>query len=314
MKTILGTGQLGIAVMEALLKVKPEEPITLVNRTGKLPMALPAHVKLIAADVTDNNDMEKIAQQSTVIFSCTDVPYQLWKTFYPATANALAHAMRNSETKLVVADNMYSYGNVKGENMQEEMPHAASTQKGIIRTSVINTLLLSGERFCERVAFVKAADFIGPGIHKGIFGIDFLDRLYEGKRILLSGNIALPHTFTYIHDFAAAIVTIGNAPDTFGQLWHVPNAPAMSLDKWIHLFEVVTNKKAKVTVVPKLLLLLAGLFDTLLHELYELAYQFEYPYLVDHSKYENRFGNHSTYPSDIVKETVQSYLLKKQVK
>lgn len=54
----------------------------------------------------------------------------------------------------------------------------------------------------------------------------------------------------------------------------------------------------------------AGLFDTTIRELYELSYQFEYPYLVDHFKYINRFENHSTYPSVIVKETVQWYRTK----
>jgi nucleoside-diphosphate-sugar epimerase len=152
------------------------------------------------------------------------------------------------------------------------------------------------------VAFVKAADFIGPRIHKGIFGTDFLHSVYNGKTVRLFGNIALPHTFTYINDFAAAMINVGTANDTFGQIWHVPNAPALSLDKWVHLFEVVTNKKIKKTVTPKFVIRIAGLFNSFIKELYEMAYQFEYPYLVNHDKYVSRFGNHATYPSDIVKE------------
>jgi nucleoside-diphosphate-sugar epimerase len=307
MKTILGTGQLGLAIMQLLLDKNPDENIILVNRTGKLNIPIPKNVEIIAADATSKTDMKAIAGRSEVIFSCTDMPYDKWADFYPATANALAFALSETNAKLVFADNLYSYGNVSGKEMKEQMPHSAKTKKGKIRAGVINTLLYSGEPFNNRVAFVKAADFIGPRIHKGVFGKDFLDNVYNEKTVRLFGNIELPHTFTYIKDFAAAMINVGTANDTFGQIWHVPNAPALSPDKWMHLFEVIANKKIKKTVTPKFVIRIAGLFNSFIKELYEMAYQFEYPYLVNHDKYLNRFGNHITYPSDIVKETVEWY-------
>ena len=308
MKTILGTGQSGLAIMQLLLDKNPDEKILLVNRSGKLDLSIPQNVEVTAVDVTSTKDMEAIASKSEIIFSCTDMPYDKWADFYPATANALVYALSKTNAKLVFADNMYSYGNVAGKEMNEEMPHAAKTKKGKIRAGVINTLLLSGQEFNNRVAFVKASDFIGPRIHKGLFGKDFLDNVYNGKTVRLFGNIALPHTFTYINDFATAMINVGSANDTFGQIWHVPNAPALSLDKWLHLFEVVTNKSIKKSVTPKFVIRIAGLFYSFIRELYEMAYQFENPYLVNHDKYVSRFGNHGTYPSAIVKQTVEWYL------
>jgi nucleoside-diphosphate-sugar epimerase len=307
MKIILGTGQLGLAIMQLLIDKNPDEKILLVNRTGKLNISIPQNVELIAADATSKTDMKAIAGRSDVIFSCTDMPYDKWADFYPATATALAYALSETNARLVFADNLYSYGNVAGKEINEQMPHTAKTKKGKIRAAVINTLLYSGNAINERVAFVKAADFIGPHIHKGIFGTDFLHSVYKGKTVRLFGNIGLPHTFTYIKDFAAAMINVGTANDTFGQIWHVPNAPALSPDKWVHLFEVITNKRIKKSVTPKFVIRLAGLFNRFIKELYEMAYQFEYPYLVNHDKYVSRFGNHSTYPSDIVKETVEWY-------
>jgi nucleoside-diphosphate-sugar epimerase len=308
MKTILGTGQLGLAIMQMLLDKNPNENILLVNRTGKLNITIPQNVQVTAADVTSKTDMATIAGKSEVIFSCTDMPYDKWADFYPTIATALAYALSETNAKLVFADNLYSYGNVMGKEMNEQMLHSAKTKKGKIRAGVINTLLYSGETYNNRVAFVKAADFIGPRIHKGIFGTDFLHSVYHGKTVRLFGNIDLPHTFTYINDFAAAMINIGTADDTFGQIWHAPNAPALSLDKWVHLFEVVSNKKIKKSVTPKFIIRIAGLFNSFIKELYEMANQFEYPYLVNHDKYVSRFGNHSTYPSEIVKETVEWYL------
>lgn len=312
MKTILGTGQLGLAIMRLLLDKNPNEKILLVNRSGKLHMAVPQNVQVIAADATSATGMKAIAVRSELIFSCTDMPYDQWSAFYPATAKALAYALSETNARLVFADNLYSYGNVFGAAMNEQMPHSAKTKKGKIRAAVINTLLYSGDQFNNRVAFVKAADFIGPRIHKGIFGTGFLDSVYSGKTVRLFGDIGLPHTFTYINDFAAAMINIGTADDAFGQIWHVPNAPALSLDKWIHLFEVISNRKIKKSVTPKFVIKIAGLFNSFIRELYEMAYQFEHPYLVNHDKYVTRFGNHSTYPSDIVKETVDWYLSTKK--
>jgi len=310
MKSILGTGQLGMAIMETLLQNNPDEKILMVNRAGKLDVPTPRNVEVLAADATDKNDLEAIAQRSEVIFSCTDVPYQAWGSFYPATAAALAFALSRSRAKLVFADNMYSYGNVKGAEMHEGLPHTARTKKGQIRASVLQTLLYSGQMFSDRVAFVKAADFIGPRIHKGVFGTDFLEKLAADKRIALFGKAHLPHNFTYIRDFAKAIVNVGTATDTFGQIWHTPNAPALNLLQWAHLFETEFNRKAKVLVLPKAVVWAAGFFDPLVRELYELSYQFEHPYLVNHDKYVARFGNHSTNPLTIVRETAQWYRAK----
>lgn len=307
MKVILGTGQLGLVIMQMLMEQNPNEKIVLVNRSGQVSIPIADNVQVVAADVTSKADMEKVASNAELIFSCTDMPYDKWAAFYPATATALAHALSKTTAKLVFADNLYSYGNVHGAEINEQMPHNAKTKKGKIRAGVINTLLLSGDAFNRRVAFVKAADFIGPRIHKGLFGKDFLDAVHSGKTVRLFGNIALPHTFTYINDFATAMIKVGTATDAFGQIWHVPNAPALSVDKWLHLFEVISDKKIRKSVTPKFLIRIAGIFNAFIRELYEMAYQFEYPYLVNHNKYVNRFGNHATYPSQVVKETLEWY-------
>lgn len=304
---ILGTGQLGLAVLEMLLHSDPGGEILLVNRKGILKNSIPPNVKLVAADVTNAKEMEDVFLKVDVVYSCTDVPYQMWEAFYPATATALAYAVRKTNARLVFADNLYSYGNVSGQEMNENLSHSAKTKKGIIRASVINILLNPESEFKSRVAIVKAADFIGPRIYKGIFGTDFLDKLYNNKRVTLFGKPSLPHAFTYIKDFAAAMINVGNATDTFGQVWHVPNAPAISLNKWVQLFEAETDRKAKVIVLPKFVVWVVGLFNSLVHEFYELSYQFENPYLVNHTKYANHFGAHFTSPELIVKETIQWY-------
>jgi nucleoside-diphosphate-sugar epimerase len=304
---ILGTGQVGSAIMHKLIENNSDNEIILVNRSGKVTFPLPSRVTVTAADVTDKRQMTRLAKESEMIFCCLDAPYQKWASFYPSVGSSLITMLKNSDARVVYADNLYSYGNLQGSEMNENLPHSAKTKKGKIRSAVIHTLLESDPELKKRVAIVKAADFIGPNIQKGLFGEDFLIRLYNNKRIVLFGDISLPHTFTNIRDFATAMINISEAPDAFGQIWHAPNAPAISLDKWIHLFEILSNKGAKVTVLPKIAVQVTGLFNSFIKELNELAYQFEYPYLVNHDKYVSRFGNHSTLPSEIVRDTLSWY-------
>lgn len=308
MKVIIGTGQLGLAILDVLLAANPAEELMLVNRSGKLTQKIPANVQLVAADAMNKHEMACIFGDADVVYSCTDVPYQLWAGFYPAMASALAYALSKTDARLVYADNMYSYGKVAGKVMLETMPANALTKKGKVRADVIEALLYPGGDVNPSVAIVKAADFIGPRIYKGVFGKDFLSRLYAEKPVYLFGDPDLPHTFTYINDFAQAMVNIGDAADAFGQIWHAPNAPAISTKAWISFFEECSGKKVKVKQLPKLVIRVAGIFNVLMRELYELAYQFEYPYLVSHHKYAGRFGNHFTTYRAVAMETISWYL------
>lgn len=79
-------------------------------------------------------------------------------------------------------------------------------------------------------------------------------------------------------------------------------------------FSNIYRKKVHSRRIPKYVIRFVGIFNKLIREFYELAYQFEYPYLVDHSKYLNRFGDHATDPSLIVKETVQWYEKSKSIR
>lgn len=307
MITILGTAELGISVIGALLQSNPTEEISLVNTNGRMDMKLPENVKTIAADLTDKHIMKNIARKSDTIFSCINASSPESITHLGRIASALEYALAHSTAKLVFADNLRSYGNLSGRLMHEGLPHKAQTREGLIRASLISTLLLSGSEFNDRVAIVKAADLVGPGINNRTFGIDFLYKLYRGRLIVFYGSIQLPHAFTFIDDFAKAMVNVGSAADTFGEIWHVPNAPAMGIDKWIHLFEVSAGRKAKLVMLPTAFMQAASVFSKAMRESYEFVYEFQYPFLVDNSKFISRFGSDVTYPSSIVKQTVKWY-------
>ena len=91
--------------------------------------------------------------------------------------------------------------------MDESMPAAQNAKRN-------NAYFFA--TFNKRVAFVKWRDFVGPRIHKGIFGTAF-STMFTGGKIWLFGNIHLGHTFTY-NDFAAAMINVGMAATRLGSI------------------------------------------------------------------------------------------------
>lgn len=307
MITILGTGQVGRAIFDQLWQKMPDYEILLVNKSGRVPFEMPEGTRISAIDVTNSENLIPIFQKSEIVFSSTDVPYQFWANFYPLLSNAMVEGLKQSDAKLVFADNMYSYGNLKGQFIHEGLPHTAKTNKGKIRTSVINDLFQ--DQIKEKVAIIKSSDFIGPRIEKGVFGLDFLKNIYNQKTIFLPGKVNLPHHFTFIEDFAKAMVMVAFDPKGYNEIWHVPNAAAISQKEWIELFEQETKERIRYRSIPKMAISVIGLFNPFVKELKELSYQFEYPYIVESQKFIKHFGDISTTHQEIIKKTIEWYKL-----
>jgi nucleoside-diphosphate-sugar epimerase len=312
MITILGIGQVGNALLRQLQHSIPGVEILLINRTGKAKHPLPEGTKILPADVTNPKSLISIFQKSEMVFSCTDVPYQNWSHFYPMLSNAMVEGLKQSVTKLIFADNIYSYGNLRGLPLHEGLEHRATNTKGRIRAELIRNFDKNG--LSHRVAIVKSSDFVGPGITKGIFGLDFLRDIYQGKTVNLPGKINLPHHFTFIDDFAKAMILVAFDPNACNQIWHVPNAPAISQKEWIDLFSKETGKKIHYRPIPKIAIRLAGIFNPFVRELNELSYQFDYPYIIDAQKFISHFGDISTPKSVIVRKTIEWFNTQYQTK
>jgi nucleoside-diphosphate-sugar epimerase len=60
-------------------------------------------------------------------------------------------------------------------------------------------------------------------------------------------------------------------------------------------------------VAPKILLRAMGLFNPGMRELIEMLYEFEEPFVVDHSNFEQAFGEHATPLEEAIGETVRWY-------
>ena len=302
---ILGTGQLGLAIMDEL--VAQGHPVKLVNRRGRVDEALPPNVVVVAADANDPYQVSAACAGASIVFFCVQPPYDKWPEQFPPLAASVIEGVSRTGAKLVFGSNVYMYGPTAGQPIHEELPYAAETRKGRARAEVANMLLTAHHEGKLQVVIGRAADFYGPRVVDSMAGEMVFGAALEGKTVNLAGDIDLPHTLTYIRDFAHALVTLSEHDEAYGQAWHVPSAETITTRQFVSLIEEEIGRPVQTRSAGKNMMRFIGLFNPNVREIVEIMYEFEEPFVVDHSRYAAAFGNGVTPHEQAIKETVAWY-------
>ena len=118
---IFGTGPVGLAVMDAL--VAQDKQVRLVNRSGRADV--PAGIEIVAGDASDPDSTREICRGASVVYNCTNPPYDKWPELFPALQKGVLEGAAAAEAKLIVMENVYMYGPTGGRPMTEDLPYAA---------------------------------------------------------------------------------------------------------------------------------------------------------------------------------------------
>ncbi len=299
---IFGTGPLGMAIMDAL--VADGQRVRMVNRSGKA--AVPNEVEVIAGDAYDPAKVKTLVQDADVVYQCAQPAYTQWPEKFPPMQASIIEGVAPSNAVLVICENLYMYGEVAGP-MHEGLPYSTHTRKGKVRGEMAKTWQAAHQRGDLRAASVRGADFYGPRVLASSFGERFFPPMLKGQSASLIGNIDLPHTYTFIRDFAKAMILVGENEDTWGQVWHAPNAPTLTSRQVAELAFSIAEKPLKISAMGKMTMRIGGLFIPEARESIEMLYQFEKPFVVDSSKFEARFGTIATDYQIGLRETVAWY-------
>jgi nucleoside-diphosphate-sugar epimerase len=141
-----------------------------------------------------------------------------------------------------------------------------------------------------RATIGRASDYYGPWGRQATAGKRLFDPALAGKPTQVLGNPDLPHTFTYLGDFARGLVTLGTHEEALGEVWHLPSAETLSTRAFAELVYQVAGQPPKLRVMPSPLLTVAALFSPMLRAVKEQQYQRVAPWVVDHSKFAQAFG------------------------
>lgn len=302
---ILGTGAIGRAVAEELLK--KGESVCMVNRSGKMDEA-PAGVEVKAADLYDQVQVKEVTRGAKVVYQSSQPEYHQWQEKFPSLQQSIIDGLTGSNAKLVLVENLYMYGETNGKPMTEDTPHNAHTKKGKVRSAMSIAAFEAHKAGKLKVTSARGADFFGAWGLPSSMGERAFYPLLENKPAQLVGRIDIPHTHTFIKDFGKTLVTLGERDEADGQAWHVPNdMPTATQADMIRMFAEEAGVEPKMSGMGRLMMWIGGLFIPEAKESYEMMYEFEQPFVVDSSKFEKTFGVKATPMREAMKETVAWY-------
>lgn len=296
---ILGTGPLGLAVMREL--VRRAKQVHMVNRIGQA--SVPAGVQVVKGDLYDPTSVREIAAGASVLYQCASPAYTEWVNLFPSMQSAIIEGVAAVGAKLVVAENLYMYGRVSGL-ITEDLPYNATTHKGEVRARMAEQVMEAYRSGKARTTSGRASDFYGPFALLGTPGERAFYPAISGKRVDVLGKLDLPHTFTYIDDFARGLITLGEHDEALGSAWHVPSAPTLTQREIVTMIFEAAGTKPQMGETPAVLVKALGLFSPLVREVAEMLYEFEEPFVMSHARFERAFGNGATPHKDAIRETV----------
>jgi nucleoside-diphosphate-sugar epimerase len=302
---ILGTGAIGRAVAEEL--VKRGESVRMVNRSGKMDEA-PAGVEIVASDLYDSARVREVTRGAKVVYQSAQPHYYEWPQKFPPLQKSIIDGLTGNSAKLVLVENLYMYGEMNGRALSEDMPYNAHTRKGRARAEISTAAFQAHQAGRVRVTSARGGNFFGSwGIDSTMGGRAFFP-LLRGKPAQLIGRTDLPHTHTYIKDFGTALVILGERAEADGQAWHVPNdQPNLTQGELVRMFAEEAGVEPKISSMGRFKMAIGGFFIPEAKETVEMMYEFEKPFVIDSTKFENTFGMKATPIREALRETVKWY-------
>lgn len=304
MTTILGAGgPIGNELAKILAAEK--KPFRLVGRNPQ-PMA---GAELVAADLADRDQTMRAVEGSSVVHLLVGLKYDtaVWRELWPRIMGNTIEACKRAQAKLVFFDNVYMYGRVKSA-MTEETPYNPCAKKGEVRARIATMLMDEVKTGSVRALIARSADFYGPNTRNSGPNIMVLEPLAKGATASWMVNAEVPHSLTYTPDAARGVAMLADRESAWGQVWHLPTAPAPPTGKeFITMAARVFGVAPKTRVLNRPTMKVVGWFNPLVGELYEMLYQSDSPYLFDSSKFAREFGFAGTPYAEGIRMAAASY-------
>lgn len=187
--------------------------------------------------------------------------------------------------KLVFADNLYMYGPIS-----EATPQWPSSRKGAVRARLADQVLQAHAAGRLRATIGRASDYYGARGTGSIAGETVFAAVLAGKKAQWPADADQPHTLAYLPDIARALITLAEGSDADGQAWVLPAAAPLTGRQFVELAAAAAGTTARITVVSKPMMRLAGLFIPPARELPDIWYQYAAPFTTDADRFERTFG------------------------
>lgn len=264
---------------------------------------------LFPADLMDAAKTEKAVEGSLIAYLTVGLPYKtkVWQTCWPVIMENVVRACLVHNTRLVFFDNVYMYDPTSLDPMMETHPIAPTSRKGKVRESVAGLLMDHVLNGSLQALIARSADFYGPSIEGNSILTETVFRpLSEGKKANWLGRPDKKHSYTYTPDAARATALLGNSPEAYGEIWHLPTAPdPFTGRQWVKHIAEALNVAPRYRVAGKGMVKFLGLFSSIMRETSEMLYQYDRDYVFDSSKYERHFNEKPTPYQEGIRQVVE---------
>lgn len=284
--TVLGaSGTVGRAVVDELLRQGLS--VRAVSRSMDKP-----GLSVVPADLLQPYEAQRAIEGSTHVYLCVGLPYtaKVWKRDWPVLMRNVIAGCAANDARLIFLDNVYMYGPAPLQvPFDEKHPQEPLSRKGEARKTTLDILKTAMQDGEVQAVIGRSADFYGPYATNSLLYVSFLERMLMGKAPQLLFSPDIPHTYSDTVDIGRALVTLALAEDTYGQAWHLPVNPPITMEEVTVVFNLHLGTSLKARILPFWAQRLLGLFIPPLREVLEMNYQFRYPYVMSDRKFRERF-------------------------
>jgi nucleoside-diphosphate-sugar epimerase len=305
MITILGAGGITSNELIKLPEIR-KQPLRLVSRRAARDAS---GAQTMAADLTDRDQTARAVAGSSIVFLLAGLKYdhKLWADAWPRIMSNTIEACKCANAKLVFFDNVYMYGRVNGA-MTEQTPFNPGSKKGEVRAQIATALINEWKAGHLTAMIARAADFYGPGAANGLPNTLVFEPMRKGEKPMCLVSDAMPHSLTYTPDTARGLAALIGSNSTWNQTWHLPTTPNPPTAKELIIAAAKEmNREPKYRVLNRPMVRIAGWFNPLVGEVYEMLYQNDSPYLFDSTKFATAFNFAGTPYAEGIRETAARY-------
>jgi len=279
------------------------DPSRLIGMHFIMPAQVVPVVEIVRGDATDSSCTREICHGASVVYHCAGAPYTEWPATLPRLMAGIIEGAADAGAKLVYADNLYGYGPVNGP-LFESLPDRPAGPKGAVRARVARQLLDAHREGRVRAVIGRASDFYGPGVRLSALGERVFAAALANRSASVLGDVDAAHSFSYIGDFAASLVKLGEHDEAMGAVWHVPHDQPLTMREMLALIYREAGATLRFRAASRLMVNALGLVNPMMRELKETFYQFDRPFVADHARFARAFGASPTPHREAIRATL----------
>lgn len=289
MQTILGSGGAIGTPLAKELKAYTDK----IRLVARKPIQVNGDDELVTADLTLPADVDRAVAGSEVVYLTVGLEYniKIWRRDWPVIMQNVIDACLKHNARLVFLDNVYMYAITEIPHMTENSAIAPPSKKGQVRAALHHAIFQAIRQRGLKALIARSADFYGPSVKNGMMAITVEGEYRKGKKAYWQIDVNKVHTFTYTPDAAKGTAILGNTPDAYGEVWHLPTSSEKLTGKeFIGRVAAEMHVQPKYYILSRLMMGVMGLFVPIVKEIKEMSYQYDRDYVFDSSKFEKRFN------------------------